>query len=164
MIFLTVGTNEAPFDRLLRVFASNPPDEELVAQCGPSRICPPRATCVDYLPYDELVAMIRHARLVITHCGVGSIMTALANGKRPIVVPRLRRFGEAVDDHQVQLGRRLHEAGLVTYVAEPEDVGAALDAAGDIAGAVELGPDRRLVAELTEFVQAHARHSKHPVP
>ena len=103
MIFVTVGTNEARFDRLLQAFQPSPPDEELLVQHGPSGVRPPGATCVDYLPYDELVATVRRARVVVTHAGVGSIMTALANGKRPIVVPRLRRFDEAVDDHQLQL-------------------------------------------------------------
>jgi UDP-N-acetylglucosamine transferase subunit ALG13 len=51
--------------------------------------------------------------------GVGSIAVSLANGKRPIVVPRLQRHREAVDDHQVALARRLHERGLVTMVEEP---------------------------------------------
>jgi UDP-N-acetylglucosamine transferase subunit ALG13 len=138
MIFVTVGTNEARFDRLLHAFEWGPLDEELVVQHGPSPIRPRGATCVDYLPYDELGATVRRARVVVTHAGVGSIMTALANGKRPVVVPRLRRFGEAVDDHQMQLGLRLHATEDDTHV-------------------VELGPDRRLVTELRDFVTAHSR-------
>ena len=50
---------------------------------------------------------IRDARVVVTHAGVGSAMVSLANGKRPVVVPRRKSFAEAVDDHQLQLGRRL---------------------------------------------------------
>lgn len=156
MILVTVGTNEAPFDRLLRVFESSSTDEELLVQHGPSHIRPPRATCVDYLPYDELASAIRRARVVVTHAGVGTIMTALANGKRPVVVPRLRRFGEAVDDHQLELGPRLHQAGLVSFVERPEDVRTAIDATDHDADVAELGPDRRLVAELRDFVTAHA--------
>ena len=52
-------------------------------------------------PFDELVEHVRRARVVVSHAGVGSVLTALANGKRPVVVPRLHRFGEAVDDHQL---------------------------------------------------------------
>ncbi len=158
MIFVTVGTNEARFDRLLHAFDSGPPDEELLVQHGPSPVRPPGATCVDYLAVRRACGAVRRARIVVTHAGVGSIMTALANGKRPFVVPRLRRFGEAVDDHQMQLGRRLHEAGLVTFVERPEDLRAALDATeDDDAGVVELKADRRLVSELREFVTAHSR-------
>ena len=157
MIVVTVGTNEARFDRLLRIFESSPADEELFVQHGPSPIRPQGATCVDYLPYTELAGTIRRARAVVTHAGVGSIMTALANGKRPVVVPRLRRFGEAVDDHQLELGLRLHEAGLVTLVERPEDVRAAIDETDHHANVVEPGPDRRLVAELRNYLKAHSR-------
>ena len=73
-----------------------------------------------------MVEAIRRARVVVTHAGVGSVMVALANGKRPVVVPRRKAFGEAVDDHQLQLGRRFAAAGLVTLVEEPDGLAAAL--------------------------------------
>jgi UDP-N-acetylglucosamine transferase subunit ALG13 len=156
MIVVTVGTNEAPFDRLLQAFDVDQPTEELLVQHGPSQVRPTGASCVDFLSYDELVDAIRRARVVVMHAGVGSIMTALANGKRPVVVPRLRRFGEAVDDHQVALGRRLQKAGLVTLV---EDTGVVLKAVETVspASGVDLGPNPRLVAELKEFLHAHRR-------
>ena len=55
-------------------------------------------------------------------------MVSLANGKCPVVVPRLKSFGEAVDDHQLQLGRRFAAAGLVTLVEAPDGLAAALAA------------------------------------
>lgn len=156
MIFVTVGTNEAPFDRLLSALEAGVGEEELVVQHGPSRIRPAGATCVEFLAYDELVDAVRKARVVVAHAGVGSIMTALSLGKRPVVVPRLRRFGEAVDDHQLSLGRRLHESGLVTLVEEPEEVLAAVRAAPEGAE-LDLGPSRRLVAELRELIAERRR-------
>jgi UDP-N-acetylglucosamine transferase subunit ALG13 len=152
MILVTVGTSETPFDRLLQAFdVVDRPDEELVVQHGPSSVRPRGASCVDFLPFDQLVDAIRRARLVVTHAGVGSIMTTLANGKRPIVVPRLRRFDEAVDDHQLALGRRLAESGLVVLVESAENVLARLDAASALSE-LETGPSRELVAELRLFI------------
>ncbi len=156
MIVVTVGTNEAPFDRLLRALDRERPAEEMLVQHGPSRVRPAGARCVEFLPYDELADAIRRARVVVMHAGVGSIMTALANGKRPVVVPRLRRFGEAVDDHQLDLGRRLHESGLVVLVESPDDVLGALETVST-SSELDLGPSRRLVAELREFIAAHRR-------
>ncbi len=83
-----------------------------------------RATSQD-LSYEQLVEDVCRARVVVCHAGVGSVLTALANDKRPIVVPRLQRYGEAVDDHQLAFGRRLAAAGLVTLV---EDLGLLADA------------------------------------
>jgi UDP-N-acetylglucosamine transferase subunit ALG13 len=69
---------------------------------------------------------MRRARVVVTHAGVGTVMVALAEKKRAFVVPRLKTFAEAVDDHQLQLARRFAEAGLVTVVEEPEQLASLL--------------------------------------
>jgi exopolysaccharide biosynthesis glucuronosyltransferase PssE len=120
MILVATGTNGPPFDRLLRAVDELDLDEEIVVQYGPSDIRPRRARCVDYVGFDELAALVRQARSVVTHGGVGTILLALMNGRRPIVVPRLARFREVVDDHQLVLARRLGEEGLVTVLEDPK--------------------------------------------
>jgi UDP-N-acetylglucosamine transferase subunit ALG13 len=154
MIFVTVGTNETAFDRLVVALDRIPPGEKLVAQCGSSGHRPTRAVCFDFLPFEELAQLVRRARVVVTHAGAGSIMVALANGKRPIVVPRLRRFGEAVDDHQLHFARRLAESGLVTLVEDPESLPEAL--AGVDASTLDASvvADERLIDELRLMITA----------
>ena len=155
MIFATAGTNEAPFDRLLEALDALPRTEPLVVQHGASAVRPRDAHCVDFLAFEELVEHVRAARVVVTHAGVGSVTVALANGKRPLVVPRLRRFGEAVDDHQVVFARRFADAGLVTLVEDPCDLEQAVaNGAGDGAGSVAAGGP--LVEELAAYVEARA--------
>jgi UDP-N-acetylglucosamine transferase subunit ALG13 len=123
VIFVTVGTNEARFDRLLDAVARLEVDEEVVVQHGHSSpVGPAGATLVEFLPFEGIVDMVRRSRVVVTHAGVGSVMVSLANGKRPIVVPRLKAFAEAVDDHQFELGRRFASAGLVAFVETPEGI------------------------------------------
>ena len=154
MIFVTVGTNEAPFDRLVRAIDCLRADEEVVAQCGPSSHRPARAVSVDFLAFEDLVELVRRARIVVTHAGVGSTMVALANGKRPVVVPRLRRYGEAVDDHQLPFARRLAERGLVTLVEDPAGLPETLGAARDEAIRASVVPDGRLVEDLRCSIDA----------
>ena len=161
MIFVTVGTNEAPFDRLVEAVGLLPADEEIVVQCGSSAVRPPNATvCHEFMLFDDLVAEMRRARVVVTHAGIGSIMSALASRKRPVVVPRLARYGEAVDDHQLPVARRLESSGLVIVLEDPAVLGAAVSE-GSAPGVddspvdVDLGPDERLVAELREYIAAH---------
>jgi beta-1,4-N-acetylglucosaminyltransferase len=125
VIFVTIGSYE-PFDRLLAAVGALLGDEPIIAQCGGSRVRPVRASCVEFMPFDDLVEHVRRARAVITHAGVGSVLTVLANGKRPIVVPRLKRFGEAVDDHQLAFARRLSVAGAVVLVEDPAQLEHAL--------------------------------------
>lgn len=153
MIFVSVGTNEARFDRLVEAVEPLAAAEELVVQHGPSPVRPRGATCVDYLSFEEMTEHIRRARAVVLHAGVGSVLAALANGVRPVVVPRLKRFGEAVDDHQVGFGRRLHEQGLVELV---EDLARLGDAVGAHEGRFEgaVGVEGRLVEELRQLITA----------
>lgn len=151
MIFVSVGTNEARFDRLLRAVAELPVDEPLLIQHGHSvRVERPDAELVDFLPFEGMVEAIRSARVVVTHAGVGSVMVALANGKRPVVVPRRKSFAEAVDDHQLQLGRRFAQAGLVTFVEDPEGLAEALRGEQEAASIVPSAST--LTADLSSFL------------
>ena len=114
MILVTTGTNEQPFDRLVRAAAALDVGDDVVVQYGSSRAVVPRPGWVDFLPFDELAALARSSRVVVCHAGVGSIIMARRCGHRPIVVPRRHGLGEAVDDHQVGLAGRLAQSGLVT--------------------------------------------------
>jgi UDP-N-acetylglucosamine transferase subunit ALG13 len=156
VILVTVGTNEARFDRLLEAVETLGEGEEILVQHGPSAVRPRGAQCVDYLDFDEINEEMRRARVVIAHAGVGSVIVALMNDRRPIVVPRLARFGEAVDDHQVPFGRRLHEVGLVRLVEDPAELASAVST-DEVAGSVSLRPNPALVAELRGYVAEHSR-------
>ena len=153
MIFATTGTCE-PFDRLLQAFDAIELDEELVVQHGISPVRPRGARCVDFLAYDELVALVRSARVVVTHGGVGSVLTALANGKRPVVVPRSAGLGEAIDDHQLEFVRKLAATGVIDLVEDPAELGGRL--VTDRREPISVAPDPRLVAELREYLTAAA--------
>ena len=162
MIFVSVGTHEAPFDRMLRAVYALELDEELIVQYGPSSIRSEHAREVDYIPFDQVVENIRRARAVVMHAGVGSVMISLANGKRPIVMARLREFHEHVDDHQVELARRMQDAGLVTFVETVDELRAALardaEPAGQMQGVPWLGSGIReyLSQELDDAAPAAA--------
>lgn len=151
MIFVTVGSSKIPFDRLLAAVAGISPN--LVVQSGPSAVSPEGAECVPFMTFPELTAAVERADVVVTHAGVGSIMVALMYGKRPLVVPRLRRFGEAVDDHQVPFARRLAEEGIVELVEDPRDLRAAVS--GVASNGAKLHEDGNLIHELRSYVLAH---------
>lgn len=145
MIFVTVGSSSIPFDRLLRAFDGVHVDERLVVQHGASTIRPRHAECVAFLSYKEFVELMENARVVVTHAGVGSIMTALAARKRPMVVPRLGSLDEAVDDHQVPFARRACELGLVTLV---ENVDLLASAIADYEPRRQMPPSGRSPIEV----------------
>ena len=148
-VLVTVGTNEAPFDRLLDA-VGRLGDEHVVVQHGASSVRPRGAECFDYLPFDEFDRLLGSARVVVSHAGIGSVAAALAHGRRPVVVPRLHRFGEALDDHQVFFAQRLAAAGLATLVENVEELGDAV-ASPDHSARPESGPD--LIADLRDAIE-----------
>jgi UDP-N-acetylglucosamine transferase subunit ALG13 len=111
VIFVTLGTHEQPFDRALDLVSELPVDDEIVVQHGntPARGDLHNVEWVEYLELGALTNSMRHAEVVVTHAGVGSTVTAVKAGKRPVMLPRLARFGEHVDDHQLQLAERFAE-------------------------------------------------------
>lgn len=157
MIFVSVGTNEARFDRLLEAVATLDGPEQVVVQHGPSPVRPPGATCVDYLSFEEMTEHLRTARVSVLHAGVGSVLAALAQGVRPVVVCRQKRFGEAVDDHQLGFARRLHAEGLVELVEDLDGLAAAV-VRHDRRFEGVVGVEGRLVEELRALIAGVASH------
>lgn len=111
MIFVTVGTHEQQFDRLVKAvdkLGENVDfDEELIIQTGYSTYEPRFCKWSRLYPYQEMIRLVGEARIVITHGGPSSFVMPLRFGKVPIVVPRQKRFGEHVNDHQLEFCRAM---------------------------------------------------------
>jgi UDP-N-acetylglucosamine transferase subunit ALG13 len=117
VIFVTVGSTQFPFPRLMRAL-TDLPGEELFVQHGP---IPPPANVVwssAYMQFPEVVTSMERADAVVCHAGAGSVLCALRVGHVPIVIPRLRRYRETVDDHQLEFARALAADGKVVCVDE----------------------------------------------
>jgi UDP-N-acetylglucosamine--N-acetylmuramyl-(pentapeptide) pyrophosphoryl-undecaprenol N-acetylglucosamine transferase len=114
VIFVTLGTHEQPFARALDLVAELEFEAEVLIQYGttPARSDLSNVRWVDYLEWAALTETMRRAEVVVSHAGVGSTVTAIRAGKKPVVVPRLARFGEHVDDHQLQLAERFAQRDL----------------------------------------------------
>ncbi len=116
MIFVTVGTHQQPFERMLGEVGELPNPAELVVQYGYGS--PPAGVgrAVDFMSFGEMERCFEAADAVVTHAGVGSILCARRAGHVPVVVPRLHSLGEHVDDHQMELTRALAVLGAVEPV------------------------------------------------
>ena len=113
MIFVTVGTHEQPFNRLIEAMDNMVADgtirEEVILQTGYSTYTPTHCTWSKLIPYQQMQAYIQQARIVITHGGPASFVAPLQIGKTPIVVPRQTTFNEHVNDHQVDFAKAVSE-------------------------------------------------------
>ena len=107
MIFVTVGSQKFQFNRLLQYIDELIEDgtitTEVFAQTGYSEYIPKNFKYTKFLMQEEFKEIMEKATIVITHGGTGAIITALKNNKKVIAIPRLSKFGEHVDDHQLEI-------------------------------------------------------------
>lgn len=106
MIFVTVGSRNYPFDRLFKklddLYEAGILADRMFAQTGTSVYQPIHYDYKDFISQDEFLQQIQKADIVVSHGASGSIMKALKEGKKVIAVTRLEKYGEHINDHQIQ--------------------------------------------------------------
>lgn len=115
MIFVTTGT-QAPFNRLVKVMdalAAELGGEEVIVQASGVNFETKNIKLVGFLHPLEYSRIINEARLIISHAGMGSIVSALTKGKAIIVIPRKAELGEHRDNHQFDSARKMEALGYV---------------------------------------------------
>ena len=124
MIFITVGTTPLPFRRMAdlvdRLALVRKHNETIIFQRGdtPSLISGKNIFLYRYLPFMLMQRYIKNARVVICHGGPATIYQVTATGKNPFVLPRQKRFGEHVNDHQVFYCDMLKKRGIISSVID----------------------------------------------
>ena len=117
MIFITLGSQKFQFNRLLKAVdeqvANGKINDEIFAQIGASEYRPKNFKFKDFLNRDEFNNWQSKCDIVIAHGGTGAIIGAVKKGKKVIAVPRLKKYGEHVDDHQLQLVGQFRELNLL---------------------------------------------------
>ena len=111
MIFVTVGTHEQPFNRLIkevdRLKKEGIITDEVFIQTGFSTYEPQYCDWKKLISYSEMDNYMTHSDIIITHGGPATFMGAIAKGKKPIVVPRQEKYGEHVNDHQLEFAEQV---------------------------------------------------------
>lgn len=126
MIFVTVGTHEQQFDRLIKKVDEMKLDgkleEEVFMQIGYSKYKPKACKYKEMISFDDMNYYSSISRIVITHGGPGSIMLPFKYNKVPIVVPRQSKYKEHVDDHQMLFCRFLAEKDRVINIENIDEI------------------------------------------
>jgi UDP-N-acetylglucosamine transferase subunit ALG13 len=145
-IFVTVGNALHPFDRLLQwtdeATADFPVPISGICQYGSSRARPRGLTCQETVSRTEFDAEIARADVVICHAGVGTLWSALREGHRPLVLPRLGSLGEHINDHQLEIVEALGNEGRIEVIRDASQLREALlrHARGEVRR-IERAPD-----------------------
>lgn len=127
MIFVTLGSQKFQFDRLLKkideLVENKVITEEVFAQIGASTYTPKNYAYEKFLDREAFAEKIGQCDKVITHGGTGVIIGAVKKGKKVIAVPRLAKYGEHVDDHQLQLLHQFDDLGIILACYDTEKLG-----------------------------------------
>jgi UDP-N-acetylglucosamine transferase subunit ALG13 len=162
LILVTLGTHPAPMDRVVeaidRLIEDGSIDTPVIVQAAAFRVRPRRAEAADVVPFDQLAGWARDAESIVTHAGPGSIMLALAAGRRPVVIPRMARFREHVDDHQVRFARWITEKLDLPLVEDVSQLGDAIRSTrGAGAAGRRPGPSPDVIRKLRETIEDGGR-------
>ena len=115
MIFVTLGTQDKQFVRLLKAVEGLDIDEEIIMQTGSTDFSTSKKNIkvYKYLSPEEFNKNMSEASQIITHAGVGTLVQGLKLNKKMIVAPRLKKYKEHVNDHQLQILKTFEESGYV---------------------------------------------------
>lgn len=133
MIFVAVGTQKFQFNRLLKavdgLIAQGKLEDTVFAQTGHSDYIPRNYDYKDFLSAEDFHSCISSCDLLITHSGVATIMAGVKQEKPVVVIPRLARFGEHVDDHQLQIAASFSDSNLVLLCEDPDSLAQCIEEA-----------------------------------
>jgi len=126
LILVTVGTHSQSFNRLIKtvdeLVGKNKIRDNVIIQIGYSDYIPKNCQWFKFINLNKFEKLIKKSSLIVAHAGVGSIMSALKYNKPTIVIPRLKKFNEHRDNHQLQITKQLEKQKRIIAVYNIDDL------------------------------------------
>ena len=159
MIFVTVGS-DLPFDRLVQAvdqWAHRRNMKDVFAQIGEAGYKPGFIASKKFLGPTEFRDRFASASLIISHAGMGTILSALQHEKPILVMPRLAGLREVRNEHQLATSRRLLEMGKINVAFDVDELTRKLDHLDDLKPREKITPfaGPELISALREFIARH---------
>ena len=157
-IFITLGSQKFQFNRLLKA-VDELCEKEIIksqnvfAQIGYSDYIPKNYKYENFLDRDKFGMEMGKADIVITHGGTGAIIGAVKLGKKVIAVPRLAKYGEHVDDHQLQLIKQFDDLNLIYSCKATADLEIALKTVRNTKYASYVSNTKNIIDSIEEFIK-----------
>lgn len=118
---MSLGTELWPFDRAADRMLTLLPEADIVWQTGVTEVVRDGRRLDQWVPAKDLYRAFAESDVVVTHAGVGSVLSALNQGKVPVILPRRAEHREMVDDHQLEFAEMIDARGLAVSV-DPADL------------------------------------------
>ncbi len=126
MIFLTIGT-QLPFDRLVKAVDKWAGESGITgfAQIGSGQYHPRHLEFAPFIDPDQFTARVQDAACIVSHAGMGTILTAMTHAKPAILMPRSAAMGEHRNEHQMATARKFGTHPLIKIAHNAQEIAAA---------------------------------------
>lgn len=154
LILITLGTQIQQFSRLLDAVESCDTHERIVVQAGHSTYESDKMEIHGFIDMDEMEKLVGEARIVVTHGGTGSIVGALKKKKRVIACARLKKYGEHLDDHQLEIVKTFTDNGYILAFTEGDDFSSLLKQAESFEPKAYTSNSEQFIKKLEEKIDS----------
>ena len=113
MILVLCGTQKQDFSRMIKLVEQVADREEVIVQAGHNQYESNKMQIFGFVSNEEIQMLYEKADLIVTHAGAGSMLQAIKNHKKIIAVPRLKEYGEHVNNHQIELAKKFEDLGYL---------------------------------------------------
>jgi len=148
-IFATVGSTYS-LDRLVKELDKMGENKkyEIFAQIGKSEYSPKNIKFEELLTYEQMQEKIKWADIIIAHAGAGSIIDLIASSKKFILFPRLKKYGEAVDDHQIEICKAFEKKYGIRWTQDEKEINTLIKSLKQI----KINKKSELVNEISKLI------------
>ena len=157
MVLVMLGTQNNSFHRLLeeidRLIENKVINEEVIVQKGYTKYESKNMKTMDFISRDELENLEKQASYIITHGGVGSIVSSLEKGKKVIAVPRLHKYSEHVNDHQKEIIKKFNENKNIIGIQSVEELEDAVKRVSEFKPNQFRGNNQKMLKIIEEFIE-----------
>lgn len=156
MILVMLGTQNNSFHRLLEeiddLINKGIINDEVVVQAGHTKYKSKNMKIFSLIPVEELEELIEKADLIITHGGVGSIISSLKKGKKVIAVPRLHEYQEHVNNHQKEIVETFDKKGYIIGIQDVKELNEAIEKSKDFVPEKYLSSNKKMLNIIENFI------------
>lgn len=159
MIFITLGTQDKSFKRLLEAVQKQIDlgkiNDKVIVQAGYTKFKSDDMEIFDLVSMDDFNRYMEECDLLITHGGVGSIIDGLKHDKKIIAMPRLKKYNEHTNDHQLQIIETYYNNGYILKLDENDDLGKVLDQLSKFKPKKHVSDNKKIIENIKKFIDCN---------
>lgn len=155
MVYVTVGNHYQGFERIIQKMDEIAENlgEKIIMQIGVSKYIPKNCPYFRFIPFSESSNYIKRAKVVVSHAGIGTIITASKFGTPLVILPRRKKYGEHNNDHQLEIAKAIREKKGIFVTEDMDKLEDLLKEALKGKNHPEISPGReKIISTLRDFV------------